>query len=169
MLCERCEKEVASVHVTKIINNKKTEAHFCQDCAQEVGGLGIGIELPNIFSSIFEQPKVWGSVPTKSLSCPTCDLSINDFRQLSQLGCSDCYHTFQKDIHPLLRRLHGASKHVGKVPLKSHAKTRLERQLEQLKEQLKQMIGVENYEEAARLRDEIRNVESDLNDMEVEK
>ena len=50
MLCERCEQEVASVHVTKIINNQKTEAHFCQKCEKEVGGLA-GIEIPNIFSS----------------------------------------------------------------------------------------------------------------------
>lgn len=168
MLCERCEQEVASVHVTKIVNNQKTEAHFCQKCAKEVGGFGFGIEIPNIFSSFFEQPKIWGTTAHKVSSCPTCNLSVDDFRRINQLGCSDCYQTFRTDIHPLLRRLHGASRHVGKVPLKSHAKTRIERQVQQLRDQLQQAIDVENYEEAARLRDEIRALESRLQNMEVD-
>lgn len=168
VLCERCEHEVASVHVTKIVNNKKTEAHFCQKCAQEVGSFGFGVEIPNIFSSFFEQPKAWGSVAENALNCPTCNLSVNDFRRINQLGCSDCYHIFRKDIHPLLRRLHGASRHVGKVPLKSHAKIRLEREVEQLREQLKQAIDLENYEEAASLRDQIRQLKNDLGQMEVD-
>ena len=54
------------------------------------------------------------------------------------------------------------------MPLKSHAKTRIERQVQQLRDQLQQAIDVENYEEAARLRDEIRALESRLQNMEVD-
>ena len=81
MLCERCEQEVASVHVTKIINNQKTEAHFCQKCAKEVGGFGFGIEIPNIFSSFFEQPKIWGN--TLKVSSYSHVLSVDDFGSAS--------------------------------------------------------------------------------------
>ncbi len=159
MLCEQCGQEPASVHMTKIINNKKIEAHLCQECAGEYGDFANGIDLPNIFAGLFEQPKVWGTVSRKSSACSTCGLEINDIRQLNQLGCSDCYQAFKKELEPLLRRLHGTTRHVGKVPAKSHAKIRLDRQINQMRDQLQQAISLENYEEAAKLRDGIRQLQ----------
>ncbi len=164
MLCEQCGKEHASIHMTKIINNKKIESHLCQECAREYGDFTDMIDLPNIFAGMFDAPKVWGAIPKPSSSCSVCGLELADIRRVNQLGCSECYQTFRRELEPLLRRLHGTTRHVGKVPAKSHARIHLDRQLGQLREQLQQAISAENYELAAALRDEIRQLESNVID-----
>ncbi|HHT35586.1 MAG: UvrB/UvrC motif-containing protein [Candidatus Wallacebacter cryptica] len=158
MLCDKCQKETASVHVTKIVNGKKTEMHLCQACAQELGEFNLNIDLPNFFASLFDHSKFAQKI-TQPKACPVCRLTLEDFRQINQFGCSECYTTFRSEIEPLLRRLHGSSSHEGKIPARSYADLSVERQIKLLREKLQQMISVENYEEAARIRDQIRALE----------
>ncbi|HHX01119.1 MAG TPA: hypothetical protein GX739_00460 [Firmicutes bacterium] len=158
MLCEKCQKETASVHVTKIVNGEKTEAHLCQNCAKELGEFGLNIDLPNLFASLFDYAPFSGKL-VRPKQCPTCRLTMEDFRELNQFGCSDCYETFRDEIEPLLRRLHGSNHHEGKVPAQGYATLSVERQIRTLRERLQQVISMENYEEAARIRDQIRALE----------
>jgi len=158
MLCEKCQKQAASVHVTKIINGQKTEMHLCQNCAQSLGEFDLNIDLPNFFASFFDHSHFGGQI-AQSKACPACKLTLEDFRQLNQFGCSECYHTFRKEIEPLLRRLHGSSSHEGKIPAHAYASLSIERQIKMLREKLQQVISIENYEEAARIRDQIRALE----------
>lgn len=160
MLCERCQKEIASVHVTKIVNGQKNELHLCQDCARELGEFGSNIDLPNLFAGIFDQSSSWSSSPVvHQQKCPTCGSTLEDFLRINQFGCSDCYDTFQSEIEPLLRRLHGTTHHEGKVPVKGYARLSVDRKIKMLREQLKQAITIEKYEQAAKLRDQIRALE----------
>lgn len=158
MLCEKCQKEEASVHVTKIVNGQKTETHLCQHCAKELGEFGLSIDLPNLFASLFDYSPFGGKLAAPK-QCPTCGSTMEDFRQLNQFGCSDCYVTFRDEVEPLLRRLHGSSHHEGKVPVQGYAALSAERQVKMLRERLQQMISLENYEEAAKIRDQIRALE----------
>ncbi len=158
MLCENCQKETASVHVTKIINGQKTEIHICQDCAQDIGEIGLNIDLPNFFASLFDHSHHFGETVTRSNECPTCHLTLSDFRRINQFGCSDCYSTFRKDIDPLLRRLHGSQRHEGKVPEKGYQALSVDRKIKLLRERLQAEVEAENYEEAAKIRDEIRDL-----------
>jgi protein arginine kinase activator len=170
MLCEECKKRPATVHFTKIVGDQKTEFHLCQQCAAQRGELGflgnIQINFPNILSSFFDldqKLQVDGDWQEDTQArCPSCGLSYGDFRELGQLGCSDCYKTFGAQMEPILRRIHGHTRHTGKIPRKHAGKLSQERELENYKAQLKEAIAREEYEQAAKLRDKIHALEKEL-------
>lgn len=170
MLCEECKQRPATVHLTKIVNNQKTEMHLCQECAQERGELGfmgnIQINFPNLLSGFFDLDQHFNVEEPFSEElqehCPSCGLSYNDFRELGQLGCSTCYKTFGEQMEPILRRIHGHTRHTGKVPRKHAGKLSLERKVENLKGELKEAVLREEYEKAAQLRDEVHALEKKL-------
>lgn len=159
MLCEQCQERPASFHITRTRNGKKVEVHICETCAQE-NDVFSDFNIQGLLGSMFEQQKVWGA-PTPGTRCPTCNLSLMDVQKRGQLGCSDCYDTFRREVGVLLRRIHGTNKHVGKIPAVSQKKTKLMRQLEDLREELKGLVHSEKYEQAATVRDEIRRLEQE--------
>jgi len=168
MLCERCGKRPATFHMVKIVNNKKTEAHLCEQCAQEQGEAGFAAEpsfgFQNILQALFEpgQASGGGLSPGSSMRCQNCGLTYSDFRRIGQLGCSECYDKFDEQLDSMLRRLHGAGQHTGKVPARSGGGGRLRRRLERLRDELKEAIRKEEYEKAAELRDKIHALEDEL-------
>ena len=94
--------------------------------------------------------------------CSTCGLTFTDFRQIGLLGCGDCYQAFGRFLGPLFRRVHGHISHTGKVPKRTGGKVRIKKEIEELRRKLQEAIAREAYEEAARLRDEIRAKEEKL-------
>lgn len=169
MLCEECKKRPATVHLTKIVNNVKTEAHLCEECARAKGEFGFMSEpaftFQNFLSGLFDlgQSVPAGTFPGTAVPrCPNCGLSYSDFKRLGQLGCSECYEQFHEQIQPLLRRIQAGTSHAGKVPGKSGGSLRIQREIESLREQQKAAIAREEYERAAELRDRIRELEGKL-------
>ncbi|HEX7715392.1 MAG TPA: UvrB/UvrC motif-containing protein [Bacillota bacterium] len=169
LLCERCHERPATVHLTKIINFQKTEFHLCEVCAKSAGSeLGFIFEPTFTFQNliagllegdtgIYQQPAT-----VKELYCPNCGLTFTDFRNNGLLGCADCYNNFQSGLEPLLKRVQGNTRHIGKVPKRSGGKVRIKKEIADLRQELQQSIGREDYERAAELRDEIRRREQDL-------
>ena len=94
------------------------------------------------------------------LKCGACGLSYEDFKKIGRLGCSGCYDAFRKYLIPLLKRIHGSNKHYGKMPLGQARPVELKSELEELKAKLQQAIQKEEFEEAARLRDTIKDLEN---------
>lgn len=170
MLCERCQKRQATVHYTQIINGSKTELNLCEECAREIGQIDFGsFNFPiGNFMSPFETDMSFESllsgltnnIPEESpLSCDVCKTSYEDFRRTGRLGCMHCYEVFRDRLDPLIRKIHGNNVHKGKVPKKAGGNMRLEREIEQLKAKLNDLVKAENYEEAAKVRDEIKEIE----------
>jgi len=95
-----------------------------------------------------------------AIKCPNCGMTYQNFRKLGRLGCSVCYEAFKKELAPLLKRIHGSDRHVGKVPLKGGKTIKDTRTLQDLKLQLEKAIQTEEFEDAAKLRDKIRDLES---------
>jgi protein arginine kinase activator len=167
MLCEKCQKKVACVHITKVNNNQKIEKHLCEDCAKEMGEVNFSsLSLDNKLSvqdflkgmfSFASEPEV----PQNS-TCNNCGLSYSEFSRNGKLGCSYCYGTFSDRLEPLLRRIHGASNHTGKIPVRTGEVFTSRQKLKKLKQQLTDCISNEEYEMAAKLRDEIRAIEGQL-------
>jgi protein arginine kinase activator len=91
--------------------------------------------------------------------CPNCGLTYQNFRKIGRLGCSECYEAFKKELSPLLKRIHGADRHIGKVSLKGGKTIKDTRTLRDLKVQLEKAIQTEEFEEAAKLRDKIKDFE----------
>ncbi|MDK2856257.1 MAG: protein arginine kinase activator [Bacillota bacterium] len=174
MLCENCKKRPATVYVRRSINGVTTEAHLCEECARERGELNFltgpsftfpDLSLGSLFSSLLDHLPVapGGSLLTgTTLRCPECGLTYGDFRERGRLGCARCYTTFREQLEPLIRRLQGGLRHAGKVPRRSGGALRVKHDLETLRRRLKEAVSREAFEEAARLRDEIRALEQKL-------
>jgi protein arginine kinase activator len=170
MLCEECGKRMATLHFTKIINGEKTEYHLCEVCAKEKGekftGLDTGFSFQDLLSGLLNPDLSQGNRPewvqSTGLRCPTCGLTYGQFAKMGRFGCMDCYRTFKDRLDPLFRRVHGHTSHRGKVPERTGGRLKIHREIERLKEELSRRVQAEEFEEAARLRDRIRELQGKL-------
>lgn len=166
MNCQQCGAQPATVHVTRIVNGEKTDLHLCEACARERGDLEFLLEpkysIQNLMAGLLGQGvgQMGPSTLTKN-QCPQCGLTYTEFAKSGQLGCAECYDTFDTVITPILRRVHGNTRHVGKS-IAAVGKVNLKRTIESLRSQLQRAVEEERYEDAARLRDEIREMEKRL-------
>ncbi|MBO8136919.1 MAG: UvrB/UvrC motif-containing protein [Desulfotomaculum sp.] len=165
MMCERCNKRPATVHLTQVINNKKTEMNVCEYCAselqQETWGFDPQFNLHHFLGGLMGYEYTPG-IKTREETCPKCRISKNKFAKVGLLGCPECYETFKDQIIPLVRRIHGTGQHTGKVPKRTGGRARINKEINMLKEQLQEAIKKEEFEKAAQLRDQIKALEQKL-------
>jgi protein arginine kinase activator len=160
MICQFCKKNVATVHLTELVDGSKQEVHLCEKCARKKGlSTKPHLTIQNILSGLMEQEKE--NIPDQLLSikCSGCGLTFRQFRENGRFGCPHDYQVFKKGLMPLLERIHGSVKHIGKVPKKIDTDTAKERALLDLRSQLEEAIHHEEYERAAEIRDRIRTLE----------
>ncbi|MBP1762032.1 MAG: hypothetical protein H6Q64_1574 [Firmicutes bacterium] len=167
MYCEECKQKPAAVHLTQVYNGNIIQSHLCEECAAKKGGFifdpGNKFSIPNLLSSIFGNS--YGIDPnpmTEIKTCPGCGMNFNDIRKTGKLGCNQCYQIFAKEMEPTLRRIHGNSQHIGKIPSRGGEKVLLRKQLDNLKTRLQEAVNSEEYEKAAEIRDNIKEMESKL-------
>ena len=164
----------ATVHITKIVNNQKSQIHLCEECAKQKqmsfsAGLGTfgfndsGFSVAKLLSSFFETPEQSVRSVADNLKCSRCGLTFPGFSQTGRFGCSECYDTFKGQMNPLLRRIHGKTYHVGKVPRRTGGQLRVKHEINRLKRELQEAVNAEEYERAAKLRDKIKKLEHDKN------
>jgi protein arginine kinase activator len=160
MDCQSCHARKATVHLTEIVGNKeKKELHLCEQCAQQQGTTGM--EIMGLISSAFGPSGKTAGTPASDLRCGACGLAYTEFRSRGRLGCPACYDVFRAALEPLLEKIHGQSRHVGKAPTGSSSPDRTrEKHLVALRRQLQGAVKDENYELAAKLRDELRKAEA---------
>ena len=96
------------------------------------------------------------------VKCPQCGQKYSHFAQTGKLGCEKCYETFEQHLEPLLKRVHGSQVHKGKYPKRAGGSIRLKRELENLKLHLQELVVKEEFEEAAKVRDQIREIEGNI-------
>jgi len=171
MICENCQSKQATLHFTKIINGNKNEYHLCEDCAKEKGEMipynDSGFFFNNLLSGLlnFEPMKEHGqqmATSPEQLRCKKCGLTFSQFKKTGKFGCHDCYNYFEPQLEPIFRRIHGNSQHIGKVPRRSGENIKLKKEISSLKDQLQQKVQSEEFEDAAKLRDKIKDLETKL-------
>jgi protein arginine kinase activator len=159
MKCQRCHN-AATLHITEILGEEKfEELHLCEQCANKYlqdqqpdkGGGSKGSE------EAATEGDEGGALSQQE--CPHCGLKFLEFRNSGRLGCPDDYQVFREELMPLLESIHGETRHCGKMPRRLPHNKQMQSELIQLRNRLKQAIGKEDYEEAARLRDRIRQLE----------
>lgn len=161
MLCDICGKSQATVHLTEIIDDNMTELHLCEECAQKKGAqMETHFGLADLLAGLADL----GGQFTKTkkeikIKCPRCGLTYDDFKKIGRLGCGECYSAFREALLPLLKRIHGSTQHYGKSPKKVTKVVKIKNELQDLKNKLQKAIQLEEFEEAARLRDKIREME----------
>ncbi len=168
--CKYCGAN-ATIHLTDIVNKKRREIHLCEKCAQEHELLPLApnpqLNLPALLQLLMLQGvgEEWSSsdapdaVDPSTLTCPTCGLKYAQFRADGRFGCADDYDAFRTVLEPLLERVHRSLTHLGKVPSVVR-RARDESERDRLRDHLRDAVAAENYEEAARLRDRIRQKEA---------
>ena len=162
MLCEVCKQTQATVHLTEIVNDQMAELHLCESCANQKGAqVESNFGLADLLSGLAEFGKTQEPEEPASKACSTCGMTYDDFRKVGRLGCSGCYVTFKRSLGVLLKRIHGSHMHLGKSPARSVKPTKAKNELADLKRKLELAIVREEFEEAAKLRDQMRRMEQD--------
>lgn len=162
MLCNECGKNEARVHVTHIINGKKTESHLCEECAKKNQTfLNSSFSMENLFSEMLNNAfNTTTYYPSKG--CLKCGMTFDEFRNTGKFGCSDCIGTFKNRLMPVVKNIQGYDIHTGKIPKRAGGSYKIQKDIEKLKVQLKQAVENEEYEQAAQLRDKIRELEGNV-------
>lgn len=147
----------------EIIKGQKIEKHLCEKHAAEAGLTIKAVHTPiNELLTNFVKMH-GGSEQDQQLTCDECGLTFSQFRESSLLGCPDCYEAFESSLSPLLERAHeGAAQHMGKVPQRAGTGQQRQQQLLQMRKQLAHAVDLEDFELAARLRDQIQRFEDEL-------
>jgi len=126
MLCDKCQKNPATVHIVKIINGDKKEVNLCHSCAQENQELafpGVAISpfsIQNLLSGFVDHMgKVADQQSIPELCCSSCGITAEEFKRSGLVGCEQCYKTFTSIINPIIQRAQGKTEHKGKFPKKA--------------------------------------------------
>ena len=165
MSCDQCNERSATVHLTRYINGKKTEFHLCQECARQRGDMNIfsPFTINDLLSGLLDMAAPSAPIGRDGdIKCSTCGMTYSQFKKIGRLGCEDCYRYFNRELDPILRRIQGGVRHTGKVPNRMGFNYRLKREIDQLRAKLQKAVDTEAFEEAASLRDEIRELEQEL-------
>ena len=179
MMCQNCGKNEVTFKYTQVINGVKKEMNLCDKCARELGLKDMNFSMPINFSSFLSDffndyndsllPSFMG---TQTLGCKSCGTTFDNFVNSGEFGCSSCYDLFEDRITPILRNLQGATRHAGRgyraiKPSTGDEKTsakktvkKEESQIEKLQKDLQKAIKDERYEDAAKIRDEIKKLEN---------
>ena len=161
MVCELCKETQATVHLTEIVNEQMTELHLCEACANQKGAqVESHFGLADLLSGLADFSKTQEPEEISSKACPACGMTYDDFRKVGRLGCAECYATFKRSLGSLLKRIHGSPIHVGKSPVRLLKPSKMAKtELLDLKRKLERAIESEEFEDAAKLRDQIRRLE----------
>lgn len=159
------------MHYTSVVNDQKTEYHLCEQCAREKGeldfpmGFDPGFSIHNLLAGLLDMSNPGLPVEKKSAAknqCPKCGMDYAQFGKTGRLGCGECYSAFQRQLEPLLRRIQGTSTHSGKVPERQGDSLKLERKIKRLERELENAVEGEEFEKAAELRDQLRELRRQL-------
>lgn len=161
--CVRCASP-ATVHLTKVVDGKPAEVHYCEQCAPTIllphpnPGKEVA-KLLKTFEPIQASLLLRRSADTQAV-CPECGLTFAQFRQTGRFGCAHDYQAFGSQVGALLHSIHKASTYTGKTPggLAQVRDGKLIDDLALAREKLDEAVSREDYEQAARLRDEIQQL-----------
>lgn len=145
MKCQKCGKNEASICMVKMVGDKKESIYICKDCAETMEH-NLFEEFSNLLSPMLGGLFDGGLNIADQMICPNCGQTKGGFDESYKMGCEDCYDTFKLPV---------TDRHVGKIPEKEESLYSFnlinEKELE-----LKKLVSEEKYEDAAKLRDEIK-------------
>lgn len=160
MLCDKCGKNNATTHIRSVVNGVVAEKKLCGYCAATEGYTNLSNNsLAGMLASVFGDVMNSKS-PSASVKCPVCSATFSDIAETGKVGCSECYKTFYDELLPYLKRVHGSTKHVGKIPNSAPLAVMPEKETaDDLRMELNRLIREENFEQAAVIRDKIKKLE----------
>ena len=161
MLCTICKEKPATVHLTQIVGDKMQKLDLCEDCAKTKGindPTSFGLADLDLMLGLGASQQLEQAAGGVELKCPRCGFTQADFKKSGRLGCPECYKTFADGLAGLLKAMHKGTRHTGKAPEALRATRENADKLKTLQTKLARAIKDENYEQAALLRDEIKQL-----------
>ncbi len=163
MQCQRCHKNPATVRYAEVVDGKSVHQDLCAECLSRCKQ-----DVSSVFTLGTVRPAVrGGAAPQRTVTrsrrvCPVCAVTLDRIAETAVVGCPSCYAEFGQEIESILEGLHRALRHQGKAPRLDTSIARLYSDLQTKRVLLRSVLRAEDYEQAARLRDEIRGLESGL-------
>lgn len=155
MTCSICQQNEATMHFKQVSDGAAREMHLCAKCALQAD---LSIEpIISLTESLLAPEFQKENFPRTEKQCAKCEMKESDFQRLSRLGCPACYTSFAKTITPMISNMHKASRHTGRVP----AAETVNRKIIGLERSMKKAVAIQDFEEAATLRDKISELKSD--------
>jgi protein arginine kinase activator len=168
MLCDICKQNVATVHLTQMVEGKTKKVDLCESCSKAKGvDDPTGFSLADLLLGLGAAQEMEQATAGGEVKCPHCGFTQADFKKAGRLGCADCYNTFADGLEGLLRTMHKGTKHIGKVPQVLKQSQDLSDKLKTLQNKLEKAISEEDFETAARIRDEINQVKTKINELTI--
>ncbi len=161
MDCDACHSAEAKVFLTQIVGGKMQKVNLCPSCAKEKGvNDPTGFQLTDLLLGLGATQDVEGG--SLVLKCPVCGFTATDLKKTGRMGCSNCYEVFAGPLGAMLKGMHKGTSHVGKVPLRYRKERENADMLKKLQDSLDKAVEGEEYERAATLRDQIRQLEASI-------
>ena len=164
MKCQFCQKNEATIHLTQVVNGEVKKLNICQSCAEKNGiDLNSPISITDVLMGIGNNSaRGTGSTSLAEydLTCNRCQLSRAEFKKRARLGCPECYQSFLAELSAITQAMHHNRQHVGKIPTREGSEVKKNARIASLKKEINTAILKEEYELAAKLRDEVRMLSS---------
>lgn len=151
--CSNCKKP-ATIHLTQIINNQIHKVDLCDDCPHKKT-----VTDSEAFSLADFLLKPQMDPMREQVRCEHCGFTPADFKKMGRFGCPKCYDSFKGMLRPMLSGMHKGLQHAGKCPEQVIARNKARDKLKNVQSALDEAIREERYEEAAKLRDQLRQIE----------
>ena len=164
-LCEECGVNEACYTISVMMGGQITQRHLCADCMAKMNmNLAAG-NIKHLLSAIMsaisggvEEAAANAVAPEDDVVCERCNTTLSQFTKSGKLGCPQCYKAFREQLTPMLQQIHGRVQHAGRKPLDDEAAQRRRTTYDHLSRQLEQAVAMEDFETAAILRDQLRNL-----------
>ncbi len=177
MLCQKCRKAQATVRYTEVVDGHVTEIHLCSECLRELqnnpGGFKylnavLNRDIDDVKTPVIKEEEK--KVKAKQI-CSVCGTQLSYILESNKVGCFSCYKNFGVEVESILEKIQEGSKHIGKRPEYPNEDERIQTQmlLDAKKALIRQAIKSEDYEFAAKLRDEIKDLEKVLSSWKMGK
>lgn len=158
MVCDVCKTNTATVFLTQIVDGKMQKVNLCESCSKEKGVTNpMGFELADLLLGLGAAEEVEKGAAVQQ--CPACGFSQADFKKTGRLGCPVCYDTFADGLSGLLKAMHKRTSHAGKIPARLMRTLEHDAHMKQLQRDLAKAVAEEEYEAAAHIRDQLKELE----------
>lgn len=167
MLCQKCQQKPATARYIEVVEGRAVEQHVCADClAKYLQGGPEAFSLNEVKPRLHEPGMRMESRPPLQQrtrqTCPTCNTALSVVMEKKTVGCADCYRHFHNAIEEILPRIQPDTQHQGRGRVRDDARARIRTELQNKRALLRSVLKLEDYEQAAVLRDEIRRLEADM-------
>jgi protein arginine kinase activator len=159
MMCQKCKKNTATVHLTDLIKGEKREKHLCEDCASSEGvTVKQQVSITDVLNSfLMSQTSIQ---ELANLKCPDCGLTFVEFRSQGLLGCPNDYDVFGEPLAAVIAKAQNSkTHHTGKAPGQPIPVDPAQQERLKLQRELREAVETEDYRRAARLRDQLAELD----------